>query len=161
MQVPIAAVAIVDESRLWFKSEQGLGCSSADRHSAFCAWTLLPKYPEMLVIEDTQLDARLTRTLWSMHLLGGERHGCRAVLPGGSPACCLVGTLRSCPGRNLLNQADGCSWKHGKAVRSLLLTPDALPCRFSGNPVVVHPPYLRFYAGAPLVTSLGHRLGTL
>ena len=58
MQVPIAAIAIVDESRLWFKSEQGLGCSCVDRHSAFCAWTLLPKYPEMLVVEDTQLDAR-------------------------------------------------------------------------------------------------------
>lgn len=33
--------------------------------------------------------------------------------------------------------------------------------RFSHNPYVMGPPELRYYAGCPLVTSMGHRIGTL
>jgi GAF domain-containing protein len=57
--VPIALVSLVDADRQWFKSEQGLGgARTTDRASSFCAWTLLPQYPEALVVEDTFLDAR-------------------------------------------------------------------------------------------------------
>ncbi|KAL3143838.1 hypothetical protein ABBQ32_003662 [Trebouxia sp. C0010 RCD-2024] len=88
--VPIAIVSLIDKDRQWFKSCVGLNCNQTDRKSSFCAWTLVPKNPEVLVVPDATEDVR-----------------------------------------------------------------------FQQNPLVLNDPFIRFYAGAPLVTTQGHRLGSL
>lgn len=51
---------------------------------------------------------------------------------------------------------------HAILERDLFIVPDAAADnRFSGNPLVRSEPHIRFYAGAPLITSEGHALGAL
>lgn len=51
---------------------------------------------------------------------------------------------------------------HALGADDILVVPDAtLDPRFSGNPLVVGDPGIRFYAGAPLRSGSGHVLGTL
>jgi PAS domain-containing protein len=89
-KVPIALVSLVEKERQWFKSVVGLQVTETSRATSFCAWTLIPVNPEVLVVEDATQDPR-----------------------------------------------------------------------FRDNPLVTDAPHIRFYAGAPLVTSEGYRLGSL
>ncbi|KAI8471136.1 MAG: kinase-like domain-containing protein [Monoraphidium minutum] len=58
-KVPIAMVTFVDKERVWLKSVQGLsGLTEVDRRYSICAWTLLSRYPEALVVPDLREDIR-------------------------------------------------------------------------------------------------------
>ncbi len=55
--VPMSFVALVDETRVWFKSQRGLDCTELPRDVGPCAHTIL--HPERtLVVADATLDAR-------------------------------------------------------------------------------------------------------
>ena len=51
---------------------------------------------------------------------------------------------------------------HAIMQDDVLLIPDAVKDpRFSSNPLVVGPPFIRFYAGQPLATPTGEKIGTI
>ncbi|KAK9816932.1 hypothetical protein WJX72_007171 [[Myrmecia] bisecta] len=89
-KVPIAQLSVVEREWVHLIAVTGMPNLDLPRDSSFCTWTMLPKTPEVLVVEDTLRDARF----------------------GDLPQC-------------------------------------------------KHEPYVRFYAGTPLVASNGHRLGNL
>jgi PAS domain S-box-containing protein len=71
--------------------------------------------------------------------------------------------FKSCVGldaRETPRDVSFCS--HAITSDDLMVVPDARrDPRFCRNPLVIGPPYARFYAGAPLKLASGHRIGTL
>ena len=57
-RMPIAIVSLVESERQWFKSIVGLEAAGSSRTESFCAWTLLPINPEVLIVEDASTDPR-------------------------------------------------------------------------------------------------------
>ena len=57
LDVPIAAVSLVDENRQWLKSSIGFNTREQPRSASFCAHALLED--ETLVIEDARSDPRV------------------------------------------------------------------------------------------------------
>ena len=56
MNVPIAAVSLVDVHRQWFKSIQGLDVTETSRDVAFCHYTIQQRTP--LIVPDARADPR-------------------------------------------------------------------------------------------------------
>ena len=54
--VPIAAVSLIDSTRQWFKSLQGLDLAQISRDVSFCGHTILEHDP--MIVEDTRRDPR-------------------------------------------------------------------------------------------------------
>jgi GAF domain-containing protein len=68
------------------------------------------------------------------------------------------GPFPGCVGR----EGSFCSYITVPDRHEILVVPDCTKdARFADNPYVAGPPELRYYSGAPLVTSKGHRIGTL
>lgn len=89
VEVPIALVSLVDQTRQWFKSRVGLDATETSRSSSFCAHAILTP-TEPLVVGDTLQDERFRAN----PLVAGEP-GIRAYLgiPVRSPEGHALGTL--------------------------------------------------------------------
>jgi GAF domain-containing protein len=87
-EVPVAAVCLVDEHRLWFKARVGLAASETARNLSFCAYAIHDS--ATFVIEDARRDPRFAAN----PLVAGEP-GIRfyAGAPLASPQGHFVGTL--------------------------------------------------------------------
>ena len=58
LRVPMCLVTIVGENKQVFRANIGLDATETKRESSFCGWTLLPKEPKVLVVEDAMQDFR-------------------------------------------------------------------------------------------------------
>lgn len=56
LHVPISTISLIDESREWFKSCQGLPNREGDRSTSFCGHSLFAH--NLFVVEDTTKDSR-------------------------------------------------------------------------------------------------------
>ena len=68
LDVPIAAISLVDDTRQWFKSRQGMDACETSRKDAFCAHAILES--GMLYVPDAREDSRFCDN----PLVTGEPH---------------------------------------------------------------------------------------
>ena len=86
--VPIALINFVDEERVWSKSKVGLEEQEMPRNQSFCTETI--KQKELLIVEDTEKDARFSSLPIVIH---GTKVRFYAGAPLISPHGNVLGTL--------------------------------------------------------------------
>ena len=59
VQAPMAAIAFVDQDRLWYKAQVGMDMSEVERKQSICAHTLLAR--NILLVPDARTDKRFER----------------------------------------------------------------------------------------------------
>lgn len=88
LNVPIAAVSLLDSGRQWFKSIQGLDAIETSRQAAFCAHAILGE--EALIVPDARADVRFHD---NPLVVGDPRIAFYAGQPLHAPDGSRVGTL--------------------------------------------------------------------
>jgi len=58
-RTPVSMISLLDSNRQWFLAKTGINSCETSREVSFCAHALVG--PEMLIVEDTHLDARFFR----------------------------------------------------------------------------------------------------
>jgi PAS domain S-box-containing protein len=86
--VPIALINLVDEERVWFKSKIGLEDQEMLRNQSFCTEAI--KQKELLVVENTEKDARFSSLPVVMH---DPKYRFYAGAPLISPQGYVLGTI--------------------------------------------------------------------
>lgn len=93
LNVPVAAVSLIEADRLWFKAIDGLDACEAPRSAAFCDYTIRSAKP--FAVKDTTQDPRFADT----PVVTGEAHvRCYLGVPLTTPegynvgALCIMGT---------------------------------------------------------------------
>jgi len=121
--------------------------TEADRLAALERYAVLDTAPELNFDRLTRLTARIFKVPIVLVSLVDERRQ----------------WFKSCYGLDLRQTDRSMSFcAHALWADDVLVVPDATQDeRFADNPLVTHEPRIRFYAGAPLITPEGLRLGTL
>lgn len=118
-----------------------------ERLSALHSYAILDTEPEQAFDDIARLAARLCGTPSALvSLIDGERQWFKAKI--GVDPCETVRGIAFCD--------------HAIRGDGVMIVPDAaLDSRFADNPLVTGDPFVRFYAGAPIVDSEGHALGSV
>ena len=129
------------------------GNSEHERLVALDRLEILDTAPEPLFDSLTELAARTFETpIALIALLDAHRQWFKASI-----GLDFAGTARDI---SFCQRASFCQHAILSDAVFVVLDPTSDP-RFADNPLVTGAPFIRFYAGAPLITPEGHRLGTL
>ncbi len=118
------------------------------RLAALASYHVLDALPDALFDRFTSLAARLLEAPISlMSVVGADRQWFKSSIGLDARELPLSGSF--------------CAHAILQPNQVMVVENAAEDPRFAGNPLVLGPPYIRFYAGAPILTPDGYALGTL